>query len=66
MRSHDTIWGYLAVHGMRGLKRDGFKIAGTSVCRDLRGSHEVQHIVEKDRAGQDSAVYSRTRQDRAV
>jgi hypothetical protein len=45
------IWGYLTAHGMRGLEIDGVKIAGTSVCRDLRGSYEVPHIVEKDRAG---------------
>lgn len=60
------IWGCLAAHGMRGLERDGVKIAGASVCRDLHGSHEVQHIVEKDRAGQHSAGYSRSRQGRGV
>jgi hypothetical protein len=49
------IWGYLTAHGMRGLERDRVKIAGTSVCRDFLGSNEVQHIVEKDKGGQDSA-----------
>jgi hypothetical protein len=55
-------------HGMRGLERDGVKIAGASVYRDLRGSHEVQHIVRRTRqdrivldiAGQDKAGECRT------